>query len=1269
MRRQKGLALRPTGISLLVGMIELQPGSTQNYIDALGPLLTSWSSAWRRRSCSDRQEQTSRNFDPDHFYKTCGFVGLGAWDLITLTLMSEKGLGTHLAFIGHIRGQSYFYAHDYSISLDVEQMNMDEQSAAARLIEIARLVGITDLLKAGKAIGPSLDPKYTSRTPDFRLSRRRAHWRPLQLDHINGGTSREDFWGLMEEEGKPAIKNRRKCLLGLYQLKTNQILWNQAYEWTHRLAYLTILAITWHEKSRPGLFGEYAPAVVRPLFSDGYFDLLLLIRGQYLPPMESFVQKIRYLTVQDALVACHDAGIGKLLENAPSPALLEEPLFELTHSVLGFSHSFVREIEKEHLPDLDRLDLEGLLERHPPRQLQKKMMSLHRYFRKTFADFNHPNNAPEALYKVTPSTLIAVNAGMMERAIFEISRLFSLLLYDKKRNQEGILFRIGEGAPLLYGPHDIEAFPTEARCFFGNFLADHQFLKFLMLRHTRPTQAPANSLLFQGRKMSPLLSLFSQVGPSYYRAEGIAGNLLKRKKNLKTHFDSLRNVRRLPFQAHGILTRANIEGLLNQLDTSLHGDDPKLLKCRALFMARSGFWREALSDIEEAAAQDAYAQPDILLQAYFERFLKRHFGEDITAQTLESLFTAFVAVESGLSDPLRFNLFLDVRRYLQQVFTALLTLKEVPESYEPDEHDVAISYFDPNQGQWRAKLVKWHKIARNRDSLALALEGEPDHQAFSLGPREARYFEFFDLEKRAMVRKEAGGEVCIGMEAYMLSVVDLIHRVTEQRAVGAYPYHDRSQSRIADLRTIQTKKLTAVSWMVNDMLNAIAGALKEELPGYLSRRFGPKSETIAREHLSRFEAPAQHYLACFGNTPETLVSFTDRSIQLNARQLASVGSLATLFHEIGHIIGRNISETCKSNPLEDYIWDEVAADLFLFRVCFAPLENRGAARVFNLLSRHGGRPMIRQIHFTAKDDRYDMADLFTLAWVFQLLQMPKPRNPHNFHKTLRRLCLTNLLLKAHRRPSGGLDAGPWPPTQSHDDLLASAAALFNVKIPRFMAYLRSEGADGAGGFNGDGGGDAKSHHNLTDSLWWRALVDRRPIYLSYDVQPCFQRFFAEAAATPAFGYLSFLASPIDSARPSSSPYLRPTLFRSDSPESDHPRGWMNLLEGILDETEPLRNAADYFAATAQYVGMINLGFTGNSRGRPVFSDGYVGFSTHEDQHNLARMRQIATMLLLHGGALAMRAYLPESITSAGDSGWPPEAPDADSARASDAAAS
>ncbi|MDJ0840811.1 MAG: hypothetical protein QNK37_30145 [Acidobacteriota bacterium] len=1209
------LLLRPSGISLLVGLIDLQPGSFEYYINALKPILKDWGKPWRRRFKEDSHQLPERFYNLDHFYQTCGFVGLGAWDLVTLTLMSEKGLANHLSFMGHVRGQSYFHAQDFSLVLDGSHQYGDRvRGCMIRLAEMTRELGLTSIVKLpgerdrvewGALEGES----FTQRALTDRDAHYYARWNSLNLNQINCGKDRSNFWGYDSEETVSVTDDREKELVGLYQLKLNQVAWMRRFEWLHTLAFLTILTAAYREKKRQECSEDPSrvfPDVLRPMFCDGYFDLFLLMRSPYLTAMESFVQTIKYLTIDEAFELLEKQGLGGLM--AYHEEIGHEPLFELSHSTVAFSyglqckareHAGRVQVTPQHSRDLLAGDAEN-------RDILPKIL---RDYRQTFRCFNHPDGIAESkekIFQIRPSTLISANAGKLVRSIEEIGRIRNLASQGAKP-----LFGLSKHLSIFYGSFDFELFQKHKPCFFGDFLAEHQMIKHLLLRFKHMGGHDHSGALFRERTYSPLLSMFSQLGPPLDKG------LLKNVAISDRMPDRL-----APEQSLCLLSITHLDDLLTQLiervATNAWEDSEMWEHLGKNYL----YWQEEFDRVShEVAAAPNDQRPEmanILLQHSFNRFLKDRFADFVSFETLESLFTTICAVDGSLSDPMRFDLVLDVARYLRQILASLMTIYTIPPKY-------------PGNG----------------------CDPDPEGDPFVMTPGSFRYY---DLDTNSIkverVTNDAKAHEWVGVENYLLEAIDLTHRIVAQRTQGSFPYHDRSYARISDLRTFHTKKLVSISWMVNCTIQTVNQFVQTRFEAFTEGPLGRLMGLCCDQPKDKDEVilPGMRYLAGFSNSPEVAIKLKEGSVSLNARLLTSVGSMVMIYHEIGHLYSRSLGLDRKDEATGfhlDYHWDEVCADLFARKMCFAQLEAFGLEE---MIPRDGLSWSVTRIDgFSDRKEVYDRVDLTMLAWIFQLLQMPKTYREHHFLWVLQRLHLDVLILKTflylHITGESWIDSRQ----TLFQKVYPAIHVFFQEKLPAFLDYLR-EGIDKGAVHIGD-----SRNFNLESSLWQHYFSGDTPEIeeIGYSMTLfCMDRFQTLRdgifQGSMFYRFLAFLAMPVEVEVPMTSTetsvpfhcpsFLQPMIWDGVNSKT-RSRELHQLLEGILERRGRYTKAENFFAAAAQLVGLINLSFCGNGSSHTIFFNGYPGFAHCRDQQNLARLRQLATMLIQQGGAMAMDEYL------------------------------
>lgn len=1084
---------------MLVGMIELQLGSFDRYYKALKPLLEHWNHHLENYKDGDR------DFDKHELYKTCAFVGLGPWDLLTMTLTTKRGLGMHFSFIGHTQGQSYFYAHDSSMVLLTKEATSKEKKAINKLADISRRVGLSvirDDWKDHKGFKPLNDG----------LRNLGALWQPLSLKHINGGIEEDELWPGQKLDIQP---KREDELVGLYQFKLNQQLWLQQFTSIHNLAYLVALAV--HEDEE-----EYRPRVFRPFFCDGYFDLLILVRSSNLAEMDSLIKRIKYMNIGKTRELLGKVEIDDIV-SIPNEIEDNQPLFEITHSTIGFPDALRRKC----------LSIWQVSSKTDEERLSN--------FDEVFDPLNihHPNPNPDKdgiTCKVVPSTRVMINTGKTCEVLHKLEELIKVIPQDEKCP---MLHKNAENEVLHYGAHDLTLFPNGEVYPLGRYIARIQFFQYFI----SPPDLDEQEGQMSYRNALNLLSMEARLGIfGHKKPNG------KEQKESDTVMAGPRNDKYVrSFTIPGVLSTESLLCLLRKFKQSAY--DPRIDAIRELSnlpkegalcggkKKHSSGNMGKLHIIPESSihrydwwkSRINYLQPE--WQGLFRDFLNDFFVSEVTRETLDTFFIAFCAIEGALSDPLRYTLFLDVRLYLENVFLQMLTL------------------------------------ISNRKSDGNAKE-----------------VHFYDVEKEDLVKKESERGVVISLEAFFLGVSDLISKVFSQRTPGCFPYHDRSYARLSDLRTFHTKKLVSTSWLTNDIIQNITSLFRNH-PSSLDL----KSLKDGSKWYSNTEMPAQHYLSYFSNSPESYVSLKERSLSLSSKHLANPECLTLLFHEVGHTFSfvlrtpklkNSLQEKLKQyDEIADYVWDEVVADLHVFRFCFLPFQHSA------LLDAKWG----------------DINDHFMASWIFQLIQLPKPRTEALFEqKTLLRLMV-------------GYGVAALGNNGSVADVLIKVRTFFTKKLKRFFEGLSKQKI---------------KNLNLMDdmSLWYRC-GEFAP-GLTSTVKNFLGEYVQHRKEIPLFQYAFVLSNPNLEDVPCA--YFKPMLGQK-------PDKMDRFFEAIFDELPPRKNSTDHFAITAQVAGLINLYFVKHSE-KVQFTQGFAGFNDHTEQMRLSRLRQLATVFLLNGGTRAMQAY-------------------------------
>ena len=1273
------LRMRPTGISLLVGLIDLQPGSFDYYTSALDPLLKEWGEPWRKRILVNPPD-ISRSFDPRQCYLASCFVGLGTWDLVTLTLMSEKGLAAHLSFIGHVRGQNYFHAQDYSLVLDPSGLSSNSPilKALKKLSKIASHLGITDLVKLND---PSVCKEWIingeERLPiDDKLDYFAA-WRPLSLDATNGGV--DSLLGGCDHF-LPGITDRKKELLGIFQLKLNQTLALRHSEWANKVVFLLILGefakikksgAKWEQTSKEDpqtIFGreDVFPSVVRPMFCDGYFDLIILMRGRYLHSMDYLMQQIKYRTVRDAITGLSNMGLLILIGEQLPYELEDEPLFELSHSTIGFSQAIHADL-LNHEKDIKELAGDGSVHFVQTDQ-QQTVKKFHEAYKVEFEAFNKPEGASPSLFQLKPSTLVAVNASRLVRTLADIRHIQSILNPPSSKQN------------ILYGSYDFELFPHKRPFLFGDFLATLQLYKHLLLRDTLNIDADDSGSLFKERLQSPLLSLYSQLGFSSYE---ISNRRLRRLElrylNDKRELQAFRH--RKSFQRSlCLISSASIIKALDSIQASLEPRKEELTASWEKFEQSRAFWMTHIAKLEgERPSQGA---SKTALQAVLYQFLKMRFSLDVSPETIESLFSTFCAVDGYLSDPLRFYIFLDLRRYMEHLFKVLLTIQSetadrsstsIDESPATDYDAIAAQTYmynnDPSDEEEEAIAIGHTDILKE---MLLDNEDPNSEEAFECpgeNDQDGTGFFYFEPEQETMVIDTFLAEEGAGIEALLLSQINLIHLVTNQRSQGSFPHHDRSYSRLADLRTFHTKKIISVSWMVANLIRLTNRAvhqssairfgtiLRRVLPARLAHQ--PRLDLFIREKL-----PTSTYLAQFCNSPEALTRSGDRSVSLNARHLTSIESMVLLFHEMGHIYAKGLKDHPSPKLFNkhgshqwqfklNYVWEEVFADLFAYKFCFAPLDNPALFKLQNQIN----TDFVRVRHLPVADNEVDLPDMFLLAWIVQLLGMPKVRRKVSFDSLIYRMFTVQALLKFFRYPTQ-FKLKARPKNFGRDEMRPKKLRIMAARYSRLFEQIFNEAKIEAffcdklpfllKSLQEGEGDDPFKKINLNESIWVDQFVVPKQETVKKTIAEAgrhcknqFIRFMFNLPFHPACQFMAFLAAPYPSGLKKDNAWFKTMLFETKPKDPNAHYEPIKIWEGILEFYKDYKKPEDFLAASAQLAGLASLALAHNARGRTVFTDGYPGFDRFGSQQNLARTRQLVIKLLMYGSSLETRRSLDE----------------------------
>ena len=1017
--------LRPTGCSFLVGLIDLPPGDIPNYVNSLRPVLEDWGSASQRIERTSKIKRTKS--DPQDFYKTCGYLGIGPWNFITLSLVSDYGLATRLGFIGHARSQDYFHANDISLLIDLtgETISKDCSEGIETLLKINRKMGITDVLKISSNTERTelsklfLDPGQASRKSILPIDDKyqfNACFRPVYLNHIYSGkdsiyghdTQFEAVSQLLGKHRNQIKKEGRRVpeeenLVSFHQLKTNPVLNIKYHKGITKFIYLTILTALYERVAENDLkfpLSSY-PSMIRPLLSGGYFDFMVLMRGPFSAPMDLMLQRIKYYRVRDAIALLEKKKLDTLMTQIIAQLkkeCLELPLFKLSHTTLGAPFTIISHAEQTLKGELLKVKAkpgekpDALLERHI-----RVIGNNYDKIKGIFQDYDHPNwskgdnrkwENSKHNFVVFPRTAVSVKASRGPEVV-EILRKSKGI----HPNGSDFLNRLLDAHKIANGRYDFYLFENQAM-FFGEFLTKLQIMRnLLQLSGYLPSGREMH--LFQRRLRSPLLGLHTVMSMSFQAKEAPPPEDLYRGLDQTVFHKPI-----------CIVTQENIRAQLKMLHDGYQPTPTSEIKeiLRANLKSSEKYWDTWFQSAEEhdlPNQDEAYVfnRSDALIQSGFDRFLRERFASEVSHETLEVLLSTFCLIDGFLVDPLLFGLYLDVVPFLNHFLIQLFTLECRVET-ENGKEIVRLFYADPEMDRVR-----------------------------QITPTRPPY---------------------VGMEAYFIRIADLIQKVLGQRQPGSFPNYDRSFSRLSDLKIQQGKTMTGLSWMAKNLIKN----LREYMPRAISEKidadpincqgsvvdididdeqltFGESRKLL--DPLIQFQRqmrfPDSNFLPHFSSAPEALLYRFDKSISLNARHLTSIERIVMMAHEIGHLLVDPMDGTyfeplacnfrekvdTSSNKIDD-MWQEVFADLMVYRLCFRPCgllyDGSFNGKLFN-----GRKP---RVNFLPGTTQYDLCDDFLMAWIFQLLLLAKIKLPGSFKNVFSRLMIELTLLKYFHYYADGL---------------------------------------------------------------------------------------------------------------------------------------------------------------------------------------------------------------------------------------------------------
>lgn len=1116
--------LRPTGSSILVGFVDQPSLEIKHYRDTLEIAVKNWQNTL---GANPELSSVHTSFPPGNFFKPCGFLGIGPWSYIFLTLLTEQGLANHLAFLGHIRGQHYFHLHEYSLYVSTQgNHELMRDWAATRK---ATIVLRTALEK----------PLETLRNQPRPLLKLRDQAIPaLAFNKTHGffpffhSTKLTDIGDGCQEisPNHQVPEDQAKRLLGFYQLKLHPLLTIFDYEHVKLVTHLLILETAFQLKQKHR-DEDVWPTFARPYICDGYFDIVVLMRGLSLKAMDRLMQPIKTMTVAEVWnilpeFAKQDAGIRHFLKKLPQ----NHPWFSVSHSTLGIPNI-----------KLDRVEEIIAGQANPDQALNQ--------FRECFSDYNHQD-------ALKPNTMVTAKVGRMGEipTIEGNFRQLSGWPEEHKRFMQS-------------GRYDYPLFPSEETYELGEFLALLQYSKWLFRRKYCQGQMP----VMKHRIRLPVIS--TKTNLAY---EGQVPQMEPRllTEDLKDH------------QSLCLLWLPNMERLFSVLKFDGRSDDPVI---NANYEKSRSYWVKKPDDKNYC-------------QIRFYNFLKDRFGDEVTPGTLQRVFTAFCAVDSLLADPLLFYLYLDVANYLRHWMKILFTVR--------------------SQTLSEMRELK----ARNCDDTA------------NQEPGAAVGILFFHPHTKKIARKfprrygDGNSQAhYVGLEALFLNLIQLIQEVTDHRQTGSYPNYDRSFSRISDFCLQHSKKMMAISWMINDLVNATC----HMLPSFIGMEFdscidldlsgddwsfGNDDFTFSRAN-QRFRPseeiifPPETILTRFTHAPEVTLLHSINCLSINVRQLTSAESLCLLAHEIGHAIAFRIKEhNAGPHVFSSDLWEEVFAELFHFKICYAQLyplfqgdfNAEGAYRIYT-------KRRVDQFSELGPDT-YDLYDDFIQATIFQFLMLPSIRRRQSFEETLIRLSVVLIMLKIHAYPH----LAQLHPEQVYQTVVEP---FWEHKFPQLFRHL--------------GHLEGIPHHSLNHSSWLQALPgapEHAGLFAKVRAETC--RLFREFKVhqdTLLGTYFSFLAKRDDS--PAAGDYYHFRIL-------EEPVTFFQLMAGIMPDSLSQAPEGDSFAGAFQLMGMINLGFVQNlHRAELKFIEGYPGFENMRDQQSLAKLRRMIHALIGNGAMKMIHKHL------------------------------
>ncbi len=1027
---EKTIRMRHAGGSLLIGLVNMPLGEFEHYQCELGRVLQDWNSKFKR----ERDDTGYYRFDPEHYYRMCGYAGIGPWNLITLTLVSEQGLARHLAYVGNVEGQNFIHAHDAALILPDISTNSNNPSNAEnsfddirKMLEDFRLGYFLEVDDFSSRFPPSSTPrvpielfhekttKNEGRDPktydenkqtkepisesgflknedenlgqgkerpyhkflkgyvwDEKYKKCLFAWLShVQLKEIFSGHFINDtgeknheklYQEIREELNGPTAKSYKESeqeehLLVLHQIKFNYMLHIEDPQNFGTWVYLTILDHI-HEEWKTLNKDHQQPSVFYPLFTDGFYDIVLLIRSPYLRVMERLMATIRSLKMCDLMDTLNKYGLAakKGLKNS------SESLFHLTYSYVGLplgkvekTKKIFQEYEEKHChyywgdhtkykideilnigasrvntkklqektqstlwnkSDLSKVVDETLqqkssLKNNEKEELIKKILagyqknyefcyqkSIEEELYDLFKVYNHPDKLKphenREIYRIIPSTLISVNVGKVEdtkNVLNQWTRILSHAIPLRGKNENFVPL------PIVYGRYDFEIYyPNEKKEYYvGDFLLANELAKRMLLGSESYDQSQGSKppSLEIRRIRTPLLEMITRlIFPASYYKEYVQHSKHDRilkvlKQNLNANeynqiisefekewrhgkdflqfLQENENLSSIRWKCLKVLNKKHIQLHTPSLEDPRHFEYPSKLRLLdfgflyGLFESVKKSYEDRKKNVNHSESKSSKELSEIISEKiseifnenqnffsdrrtssqyshhHFYSYLIMRFGDEVSHETLETVFTSLCAYDALLTDPFTTHFFLDIFESVEEFLRKLFTITTVPPSSK--DKDIKLVYWDIHRKQKK---------------------------------------EFIPIKYN---------QTLIGLEAWMLNFIHVLQTAIGQRQTGIHPHHDKSQNRLSDLRIHHLKKIIGASWLLKD--------LSKETIHFLSKRFKDKPGWESHAYISPI-------LPYFSNSAEVL--FDQMSIAVNSRYLTSIESMIMIMHEFGHAV-------------------------------------------------------------------------------------------------------------------------------------------------------------------------------------------------------------------------------------------------------------------------------------------------------------------------------------------------------------------------------